>query len=200
MEFEEFRDTVEQSSEAAYALGCRILAGPWEDRHHAEQAFELAAGAGPEMWWRIADAYVLAFDGRADSWHRRAVASASTPGGIEVDPDTLHIVSTDGYLAGQYWVIRVRADDPNRVTAALKAVVPRLMATDENGREYAGDDEFPDDVYTPNYAAVDADAPVVWIDCKDQIMPLMSRAMVRIVIEELRAAGVARALIHSLER
>ena len=52
---------------------------------YADRAFEFAAAqSGTDMLWRVADAYVVAFDGRAEPWLCRAVAAGSDPDGIAV--------------------------------------------------------------------------------------------------------------------
>lgn len=47
--------------------------------------------------------------------------------------------------------------------------------------------------YTPNGVFVDEDVPLMWLDCKSGVFPLMARTVLEIVIEELRAVGITRA-------
>lgn len=54
--------------------------------------------------------------------------------------------------------------------------------------------EPPGPWYTPNGVFVDETVPpLIWLDCKDGVFPLMARAVLETVIEELRAAGITRA-------
>jgi hypothetical protein len=201
MDFDAFRHAVEHDPEVAFRLGCQILAMPdHASRSHADRAFELAvAQSGPDMLWRVVDAYVVAFDPRAETWHSRAVAAESDPDGIAVDPGTLGIHTADGVPHHQNWEICVRSDEPARAVTALEAAIPRLMCTLEDGREVSADELMAQrgDTYSPNYAAVDESVPLVWMDCKGEIIPPMARTMIRIVVNELRSAGFERALLYS---
>ena len=40
---------------------------------------------------------------------------------------------------------------------------------------------------------VDEAVPLIWLDFQDGAFPLMARAVLEIVLEELRAAGITRA-------
>jgi len=190
--------------EAAYRLGCRILSSRTpEDREHAERFFELAAaGSGPEILWRVARTYMDVFDGLAASWQHRAVAAQSDPDGIQVDPGTLPIVTEHGYPLHQIWEIAIRCDDQISAAAALAASVNRLFRITDDGRELSDvewDASESDgvDFYSPNNVTVDQAVPRARLNCKDDIMPLMARAAIRIVLEELRAAGVQQATLFT---
>ena len=73
------------------------------------------------------------------------------------------------------------------------------MCTLEYGRELSADELMAErgETYSPNYGAVDESVPLVWMDCKGEIIPPMARTMIRIVVEELRSAGFARARLYS---
>ncbi|MBV1850113.1 hypothetical protein [Catellatospora tritici] len=191
---------------AAYRIGRHFLGqNDWDLRDRAEPWFVRAAQlGGPEAAWWIVQAYAGALDGRARQWLRRAVGTESDPGGIEVDYGTLPIELDHGHAVDQDWRIRVRSDDRPRTVAALHAARPRLMQVGEDGREY-GDAEWPPrhpgggDLYTPNTCQVDdrGEVPEIWLDCKSVIYPLMARTVIRIVAQELRAAGLSRALLFT---
>ncbi|MGQ4379728.1 hypothetical protein ACN6K9_002898 [Streptomyces sp. SAS_267] len=138
----------------------------------------------------------------AASWMRRAVVTESEPGGVTVGPEALGILGGNGDALVQNWEIVVESDEPARAVAALTAAEPRLMRVFEDGRELSPeeaedlwDEAFPP--YSPNYAAVDATVPRIWMDCKDGIYPHMARTALRIVMDELRKAGVRQAHLFS---
>ncbi len=196
--------------ESAFAAGCSLLSKPDGDGYrYVDQIFEFAASkSGPDMLWRIAQAYIEAFDARAAAWMRRAVAGESDPDGIIVDPGTLAIRLSHGSPSYQDWEVCVEADDRRAVLAALDATEPRVMFVSDGGREFLTDEEmiaapgYGAAMYTPNYAIVDADGPTprILMDCKDGIMPLMARTVLRIVREELRAVGIEKARLFTRER
>ncbi|MFJ9446603.1 hypothetical protein ACIRRH_32790 [Kitasatospora sp. NPDC101235] len=189
--------------EAAFRRGRRAADdGEWE---RARGLFEQAVrGAGPQLLW-----HVVAACGETDEaafWMRRAAVSESEPGGITVDPQTLPIERTSpGATPCQVFRIAVRSDDPARAVAALTAAEPGLMHVFEDGRELSPEEA--EDVweealppYSPDYAAVDASVPCVWMDCKGLIFPHLARTALRIVADELRKAGVRQAHLFSPER
>jgi hypothetical protein len=201
VEFQAFRRAVETDPNVAFELGCKLLAmRNHEARRHSDHAFELAAGNSvPDILWAISEAFSQHADARAAEWLRRAIASANEPNGIELDPGLLRIHTSHGYALHQDWEIRVRSDNHPRAVEALRAAEPRIMRTFEDGHE-ASDDEFRTNagrLYNPNYAAVDEDVPRIWMDCKDGVMPLMAQTAIRIVSEELRSAGITRALLYT---
>ncbi|MGW4652328.1 hypothetical protein [Kitasatospora sp. NPDC004289] len=186
-------------AEALFEEGCRALA---EGREEAQELFERAVAlAGSAMLWRIVDPHVEEFDVRAAKWMRRAVRTLGVPGGIEVHPGTLRIVVRRGEPESQYWEIEVRSfvEDRAAVVRALEAAKRRIMRVAHDGRELSDAEleaeyEAGGYFYTPNYIAVERDpVPRIWMDCKDGIMPHMSRTVIAVVIEELAAAGVRRA-------
>lgn len=188
--------------QAALELGCRIVAtADVDERRHAEIPFEIARDGDRTTVWRAADAYAQQADGRAARWMAEGAASLSDPDGIVVDRLTLPIFieeyDEDRWVAShQDWCIAVHCDDPARAVAALRAALPRLQCVADDGSIVSDPSQLtgpPGPVYTPNYVAVDEDVPLIWLDCKGVVYPLMARTVLEIVIEELRAAGVTRA-------
>jgi hypothetical protein len=192
--------------EAALQLGCRILETcELEDRRHAEVCFEFARNADPTTTWRAAEAYVALGDHRAARWMAEAAASLSDPEGIVVEPLTLPIgfveYDQDRYvLDHQDWRIAVQCDDPAHAVAALNVASERVLYVTADGCEQPDWEALAAEYgrsYSPNYAAVDEDVPLIWLDCKSGIMPAMARTVIEIVIEELRAAGITRATLRT---
>lgn len=188
--------------QAALELGCRIVAtADVDDRRHAEIPFELARDGDRTTVWRAADAYAQQADGRAARWMAEGAVSLSDPNGIVVDHLTLPIFldeyDEDRWAAHhQDWRIAVHCDDLARAVIALHAAEPRLMDVADNGSIVPDPSLLtgpPGPEYTPNYVAVDEDVPLIWLDCKSGVYPLMARTVLEIVIEELRAAGITRA-------
>ncbi|WP_037909297.1 hypothetical protein [Actinacidiphila yeochonensis] len=188
---------------AALDLGCRIVATAGVDeRRHAEIPFEIARNGDRTTVWYAAEAYAQKADGRAARWMAEGAASLSDPDGIVVDHLTLPILvmeyDVDRWTTcDQDWRIAVHCDDPARATVALNAAEPRLYLVANDGSVQpdgiAGLTGPPGPWYTPNHVAVDEDAPLIRLDCKSGVFPLMARTVLEIVIEELRAAGVTQA-------
>jgi hypothetical protein len=82
------------------------------------------------------------------------------------------------------------------------------MRITAEGRELADDEldqqgAYGDHRYTPNYVSGPEPAeegPTMWCDCKDNVMPLMARTMIRVLIEEAQAAGLDNAHIRPKPR
>ncbi|WP_328913407.1 MULTISPECIES: hypothetical protein [unclassified Streptomyces] len=189
--------------QAALELGCRIVATAGVDeRRHAEIPFEIARNGDRATVWHAAEAYAQEADGGAARWMAEGAASLSDPDGIVVDHLTLPILimeyDVDRWIADhQDWRIAVHCDDPARAIVALNAAKPRLYLVANDGSVQpditVGLTGPPGPWYTPNYVAVDEDAPLIWLDCKGDVFPLMARTVLEIVIEELRAVGITRA-------
>ncbi|MFJ2648101.1 hypothetical protein ACIO1C_15355 [Streptomyces sp. NPDC087420] len=199
MDTEALPPSADHSSEAAFRRGCLAHeSGQWE---HAQELFEEAVrGSGPQMLWRVAEACLYCDE--AALWMRRAVVTESEPGGITVGPEACGILGGNGDALVQNWEIVVESDEPARAVVALTAAKPRLMRVFEDGRELSPeeaeelwDEAFPP--YSPNYAAVEATVPRIWMDCKDGIYPHMARTALRVVADELRKAGVRQAHLFS---
>ncbi|MBB5874489.1 hypothetical protein F4553_007923 [Allocatelliglobosispora scoriae] len=205
------RATQDGDAEAAFLLGRHHVNQPWTTHDEAVAWFERAAqGSDPEMLWRITEAYLEAEDPAAREWLRRAASSMGDPQGVAVDPDTFHLqLDDDGTsIEGQEWSVKVRSDDRRAVLRALGTAEDRMFLVDENGQEHADEDAFfaaqearPEDdaLFTPDDVGVNADDgdPELYLDCQDAPMPMMARTLIRIIIEELRAAGVDRATLYT---
>lgn len=190
--------TLRGNPTAALELGCRIVAtADVDERRHAEVPFEIARDADRTTVWRAADAYALQGNGRAARWMAEGAASLSKPGGIVVDPLTLpihiHEYDEDRWAAThQDWRIAVRCDDPVLAVTALHAARARLPLVANDGRMLA-EPEPPGPWYTPNGVFVDETVPLIWLDCKDGVFPLMARTVLETVVEELGVVGITRA-------
>ncbi|MFI5761956.1 tetratricopeptide repeat protein [Streptomyces sp. NPDC051563] len=199
MDTEALPPSADHPSEAAFRRGCLAReSGQWE--HAREQFEEAVRGAGPQMLWRVTEACL--YGDEAAQWMRRAVVTESEPGGITVDPGAFGILTGDGDPLVQNWEIAVESDEPAAAVTALTAAESRLVRVFEDGRELSPEeaeelwDEFCPP-YSPNFVAVDATVPRLWMDCKDGIYPHMARTALRIVKEELRRAGVRQAHLFS---
>lgn len=189
--------------QAALELGCRIVATAGVDeRRHAEIPFTIARDGDRTTVWHAAEAYAQEADGRAARWMAEGAASLSDPDGIVVDHLTLPIRSmeydTDRWIADhQDWRIAVQCADPARAIGALHAAEPRLYRVANDGSMQpdipCGLTGPPGPWYTPNGVSVDEGSPLIWLDCKGGVFPLMARTVLEIVIEELLAAGITRA-------
>ncbi|WP_327236114.1 hypothetical protein OG349_21315 [Streptomyces sp. NBC_01317] len=199
MDAEALPQSVDHPSEASFRQGCLAHeSGQWE---HAQELFEEAVrGSGPQMLWRVAEACLYCDE--AASWMRRAVVTESEPGGITVGPEAFGILGGHGDALVQNWGIVVESDEPARAVTALTAAKPRLMRVFEDGRELSPEEaevlwDEASPPYSPNYAAVEATVPRIWMDCKDGIYPHMARTALRVVADELRKAGVRQAHLFS---
>ncbi|MCM2430957.1 hypothetical protein [Streptomyces sp. RKAG337] len=194
MDTEPIAPSADHPAEGAFRLGCQALE-TWEWDRARELFEEAVRGSGPQMLWRVAEA-CLETDQSA-YWMRRAVVTESEPGGITVDPGALPMLGGNGDPFTQHWTIAVKSDDPAHAVEALNAAELRLTYVLEDGRELSEEDAdydtADDDFYSPNYAAVDAAVPCVWMDCKGGMFPHMARTALRIVADELRKAGVRHA-------
>ena len=200
--------------QAALELGCRIVAtaDDVDDRRHAETAFEIARNGDRTTVWRAAEAYALVADGRAARWMAEGAASLSDPDGIVVDHLTLPIY-IEQYDVGRWvtgrqdWRIAVHCDggdrdlDRDRAIRALHAAEARLPLVANDGSVLSDPaaelTNPPGPWYSPNAVFVDENVPLIWMDCKDGVFPLMARTVLEIVIEELRAAGITRAQLST---
>ncbi|WP_329180355.1 hypothetical protein [Streptomyces sp. NBC_01477] len=203
MDREQLAAALGNDPQAALELGRRIVATVGVDeRRHAEIPFEIARDGDRATVWHAAEAYAQEADGGAARWMAEGAASLSDPDGIVVDHLTLPIFimeyDDDRWTTErQDWRIAVHCDDPARAIVALNAARPRLLLVADDGSVQpdgaAGLTGPPGPWYTPNYVAVAEGTPLIWLDCKDGVFPLMARTVLEIVIEELRAVGITRA-------
>ncbi|MFD0742040.1 hypothetical protein ACFQ1L_09275 [Phytohabitans flavus] len=129
-------------------------------------------------------------------------------GGVGVDPSTFAITLDErGVLLGQDFSVQVVSTDPETAKVALAAAGKRFMLVTADGREYSTEDELwqrvkADDswrTYSPNNVSDPQDHPAgprIYCDCKDGVMPLMAATMIRILVQQLRAAGIDQAQIR----
>ena len=114
-------------------------------------------------------------------------------------------------------VVVKEADNPRRAKRALDKAGEKLMSVTEIGTilEQRGLDHFyswdehgnatevaEDEYYTPNYvssAHMTPDGPEIYLDCKGQIEPEMTRKLVEVLVEELRAGGVKDCFVDVVE-
>jgi TPR repeat protein len=170
------------------------------DRWFAK-AVELGGNA---MAWRAATIWFdLGRPVRYRDWMARAITAefplASAPG-IDVDPKTLgpYPFDDEDHLSAANTSLQIRgADNAEAAAAALAAAADRLGTVNESGREttMAQQDGI---MFTPGWVSPvrdEADGPFVMFDTKSQMWGPMARAMIRIVIEELAAAGVRTAVV-----
>ncbi|MER7756265.1 hypothetical protein [Kitasatospora sp. NPDC097643] len=194
--------------EASFEQGLLIIERHGDELDLAERHFDAALrGPDPQMPWRVAQAWSYAADGRAASMMRRAVAALNPPPGITVDPGLLPVITSDDgcYALWQDWSVTVQAEDRGRTVAALEAARKRLPFTSHDGRELTREQydtalATESDFYNPNFVGIenkDGTPPRIWLDCKDGVYPLLAREVIRIVIEELLAAGVSRATLRT---
>jgi hypothetical protein len=158
------------------------------------------------MRWRISEEHnEHGFATNTRSWMHRAVRFEypDDPDGLTVDPRTFALRFDDtGVRIGQDFSVQVSSADPAAARAALAAAAARFAVVAADGREFADGDELVAEdphLYTPNSVSDPedhADGPWIYCDCKDGTMPLMARTMLRIVVEELRAAGVTNAQLR----
>jgi hypothetical protein len=168
------------------------------------------------MMWRIVDEYVGWGDPRkANEWMRAAIGTefGQQPDGIIVDRHVFGlVVDHRGILLCQDFSVQIASSDDRQATAALDAAGLRFSYVTADGRELSADtldahysrgdyDDQRD--YTPNFVSgvePNEDGPTMWCDCKDNVMPLMARTMIRILIEEARMAGLDSAQIKPSPR
>lgn len=157
-----------------------------------------AAAARPEGWLSTA----AGVRESQEAW-RRAVESDFPPDGdITCDPWTLMPLATLVVCK-----VGVTGPPPELVQGVLSEAAVRMLNVTATGQELT-DDEYEeweerggedDDDYTPNYVS----EPRIWndivgidtIDTKGERYPWMFRTFLRIVAEELRAAGAVPARI-----
>jgi len=156
------------------------------------------------MLWQIVHYYEdNGYFDRLGEWNRRA--SAAEWGGCEytIDPDTLCILPRDeGDPEILDWSVTVAAQPPGAAETALRAAAERMWWVYPDGSEPDPEDKTEeaaeDHEYSPNFIGLVADAEgavQIWMDYKGAIWPLMGRAHLRIVVEELRAAGAVSARV-----
>ena len=198
---------VPRDAETAFRLGSyHLLHRGQSHAGFARGWFAVAVElGGVDMMWRVSAEHNEWGDDRlAAWWMRHAIAHEywKHPSGITVDPNVFALIFDDlGTTVGQDFGVRVVAADGGLLEAALDAAARRFALVTADGREIEdhetlerllddGGDLDPRD-YTPNH--VMATNATIYCDCKDDTMPLMARTMIRILVEELDAAGIVGA-------
>lgn len=151
--------------------------------------------ADRQYFWDT-DRFVLLTDQRA--WKRAVESDFPPDGDITVDPHTLMPLS--------HWVdhsLGVMSFVPDLAQSALEAAAWRVMSVDEQGREALTEADVDaletSGLYSPQYVSeAERRGDVVgWstLDTTGRRYPWMFRTILRIVAEELRAAGALPARI-----
>lgn len=161
---------------------------------------------GPAMLWRLADLVKGDSNGeRAARWQRQAIAAEWGREDVAIDEDTCRVfVMHDGSYRTQEFGAHVRGEPNNAVRTGLIRAARRLMSVDNKGVEYPEDDEdeLVEADYSPNFMSEPEEHPdggwYYWMDCKGEVFPLMAATQLRILVDELRAAGVTAIRIGPL--
>jgi hypothetical protein len=161
---------------------------------------------GSAMLWRQAE---LAKDDPSGEqparWQRQAIAAEWGGGEAVVDQNTYRIFSMrPGAYRTQEFGAHVRGEPDEAVRRALVAAADRLMCVGDDGVEYPDAVAALDDAgYSPNYVSDPEKHPGGgWsfrVDCQGEVLPLMAATHLRILMEELRAAGVGAIRIGPLD-
>lgn len=178
----------------------RLAAYAYEHDHSeaADGWMRLAARfGGAAMLWRLADLVKGDSSGEAAArWQRQAIAAEWGAEAVAVDEDTFRIFSmtSDSYRTQEFGAHVCGVPDDG-VRSALNAAVRRLGCVGDDGTEYSDGDEALDCAdYNPNYVSAPEEHPgggwQFWMDCQGEVYPLMAATLLRILVEELRRAGV----------
>ncbi|WP_285600312.1 hypothetical protein [Kineosporia sp. NBRC 101731] len=194
-----------------------VSSGDVDQCDAADEEFEAAVRLGGSSWaWLAADEYLYAsVAANFGRWMARGIVLdfplAIAPA-ITVSPDTFAPM-TDGSRINRINVhLKVETDQLQEARAALAACEGRLMRVDQNGREWETFealieamhegplDRNGDELYNP----ADVSRPIllgggvgISIDTDGQVWGPMARSILRVIIEELHAAGVAAAHIRA---
>jgi hypothetical protein len=166
----------------------------WGDRDAAHEYLRRMANCGdPRMLWQVAAFLAARYSGRfAAPWQREAIATEWRDSGVTVDENSFPLFGDGG--TDQDFSVLVRGEPDEAVRAALEAARPRLFCTGSDGIEYPDGDAALEAWYNPNFVSDPDVHPSggweIWMDCKDGAYPLMAATQLRILVEELRTAGV----------
>jgi hypothetical protein len=198
---------------AAFELGT-AHAAQWTEPHHvaAQGWFNHAVRlGGVEFLWQITAFYedTTGHTPWAAIWMRRAVEAEWADCEYDVSPAAFGLYDSDAdsdqyWNTVQAWWVTVTSTPPSAAAQALHAAKERVYWVCGDGSELVTEQEQEDSdenyLWSPNFIAVNAgdDGPAVLsLDRKDSVSPLMARAQIRIIVEELRAAGAVHARISS---
>jgi hypothetical protein len=164
----------------------------------AEGWMALAARfGGSAMLWRLTDLVKDDSCGRlAARWQRQAILAEWGGAEVEVDESAYRIFSIkpDAYRTQEFGA-RVRGEPDEAVRSALIAAARRLMCVGDDGAEYPDAESAVDGAgYSPSHISDPQRHPgggwQFWMDCKGEVFPLMAATQLRILVDELRGAGV----------
>jgi|SRR5882757_3458379 len=185
-----------RSAEAAFRLAAYTFEHGQGEAADGWMALAARFGASA-MLWRLADLVKDDSSGQlAARWQRQAIVAGWGGGDVVVDENTCRIFSIkpDSYRTQEFGA-RVRGEPDEAVRNALVAAARRLMCVGDDGVEYPDVEAAVDDAgYSPNYISDPARHPgggwQFWMDCKGEVYPLMAATQLRILVDELRRAGV----------
>lgn len=175
---------------------------PTSDLSFAQAWFRRAYEIDPATAWQAAEHHLkadYALGRQAAGWLRYAIEGeypSHATEAIRVSPGCFPIFfdKKDGLLSTQGWGVKVLTKQVEAATAGLRAASVRLMLVDTNGVEHAGD-EAPYERYGPDCVDVreHPEGPGLSMDHNDTFSAVVVRTMLRILVDELIAAGVTRA-------
>jgi hypothetical protein len=152
---------------------------------------------GAAMMWRLADLVKGASSGeQAARWQRQAIAAEWGDEDVVIDENSCRIFSiTPGSYRTQEFGAHVRGEPDEAVRNALAAAAGRLMCVGDDGVEHSDEETALDEAgYTPNYISDPEEHPgggwQFWMDCQGEVYPMMAATQLRILVDELRRAGV----------
>jgi hypothetical protein len=186
-------------AEAAFRLAAYGV--EHDQRGAAEGWMALAARfGGSAVLWRLAHLVKDDSSGEpAARWQRRAIAAewGGAEADVVVDENAYRIYSVKpGAYRTQEMGAHVQGEPDEAVRRALIAASDRLMRVGDDGVEYPDAETALDDGdYSPNYISQPERHPrggwQFWMDCKGEVFPLMAATQLRILVAELRSAGVS---------
>jgi hypothetical protein len=194
-------------AQAAYRIAeFALKRGSAGDRDSSEAWFrEAATLGGVPMLWQIADLTKEQSAEIGARWQREAIATEWRDSGVAVDEDTFRLYAFNGgaWTAQDFHVL-VRGEPDEAVGEVLEAARVRLYCVGNDGTEYPDEDAAIEADYNPNYVSDPEAHPGggwrIWMDCKSEAYPLMAATQLRILVEELRRAGVTAIRIGPDER
>lgn len=183
-------------AEAAFRLAAYTFE---RDQGEAAQRWMALAArlGGPAILWRLADLVKDEASGQpAAQWQRQAIAAEWRGADVLVDENTYRIFSLKPHAyRTQDFGAHVRGEPDEAVRNALTVAARRLMCVGDDGTEHPDAEVSLDDAgYSPNYISEPqkhaSGGWQFWMDCKGEVFPLMAATQLRILVDELRRAGV----------
>jgi hypothetical protein len=182
------------------------------DLSFAQAWYRRAFEIDPSTAWQTAQDHMKVMLGRqAAGWQRYAIEGeypAEARLSIDVSPRCFPIYfdKANGYPRHQGWEVQVVTEQVDAATAALEAAARRVRLVDSLGAEHASDDHLDTlygqgvpsgEVFTPSgvHASARPAGPMLRIRHGDAVLPLAARTVLRVLVDELTAAGVTKATI-----